>query len=253
MTTYYTIKYCELWQDVKQTRKVCDLPVETVLTGMEELYGEYMLVSYQASKEFIGFVKRSNIEPLKFEFETNVVSIPYQTKSAQDAAQYMIWKGNLQFNLCGELCMCYIFGLDLGVFLETWQAKALSWYKRVFGTGIARGTNVEDLIHMADIYPCEKISLSSLSGVMTAEKLMFQRAGGWYPIFSCKIETLKGRLRSKGVLHWVVVKDAEAWGLNQGWVKIYNPFSNNIEKYSWNEFSSSIGTPYGLTVLPLEI
>ena len=251
MKSYYNIKFCPLWKDTNRTVKVCDLPAESILLydGVDD--GIFMQVTYQTAVPLIGYVVKTLLEPIEYELPINIVKIPYQTATLQDAAQYMIWMGNLQFNMCGELCICYVFNLALDELLTRWKAKPLSKFQQVFGTGKARGTNANELADMADMYPSEVISITSFNNLpLTARRVRTWLDAGWYSVIGVKIEKQKGRLRPAGILHWVVIVQCESWGINQGWVTVYNPFSNSLEKYSWNEFSVSCGTPMGVFIKP---
>ena len=66
-------------------------------------------------------------------------------------------------------------------------------------------------------------------------------------IISCKIDSVTGRLRGQGVLHWVVLETVLPEGMG-GLVHLYNPFVNGMEIYSWQELANSIGQPYGVVV-----
>lgn len=73
---------------------------------------------------------------------------------------------------------------------------------------------------------------------------------GDYVIAAVDINNTNGRLEDDGSDHWVVITGlSEQWntpwpGEDQSespgkWVRVYNPFNNQTEYYSWKDFSSS--------------
>jgi hypothetical protein len=248
-----------------KSRKLLDLPLGALvsLTGRTEpgvtsgVLHEWVEVIYlAAAQRHIGWVYDGYLEPYTEEFPPHVVSIQSPTINPNDAAQYMVWRGKTQYNLCGELCVCYIAGDDIEAMLSKWEAKAISFYQRVFGSGMARGTNTAELDSMLSSYgyPTPSTRLDTglrdpLLGrpVVTpgrmAEMLSTHRA-----IVGVKISKSTGDLRTSGILHWVVIEDVTPDGINRGWVELYNPFPNRMQRYSWTEFVASMGAPYGIWV-----
>jgi hypothetical protein len=213
-------------------------------------------VIYQTSQRtYKGWVYAPFIEPLDMHDHRPIVSIPHQTENPQDAAQYMVWLGNVQYNLCGELCVCYIARSDLGAMLTDWQAKAPSIWNNVFYGGRARTTGLPDLASMLAVYErSDPIRLDAglrdpiLGRALVTPARMEKMLVTHQAIVGVKIETTFGRLKPSGVGHWVVVESVYPHGVNSGVVHLYNPFTNLTEGYSWSEFVQSMSAPLGLWV-----
>jgi hypothetical protein len=186
-----------------------------------------------------------------------VVSIPFPTPNPNDAAQYMIWKGQVQYNLCGELCAAYLAGVSLATLLDVWEAKAITFFQRVFGSGgRARGTDLGELDSMLSLFGFSTPSLRLDAGLrdpilnraLVTPARMERMLQTHRAIVGVKIGGVTGYLRGGGIAHWVVVEQVYPNDVNRGHVEIYNPFSNTMQGYSWSEFVNSMGSPYGIWV-----
>lgn len=206
-----------------------------------------------------GWIYSQYLEPLSYEFPGDVIRIDGATDDPNDAAQYTIYGGKIQFNLCGQFCVLYVSGWDEDVnwFLDQWKTKAPTIWQRVFPAYQGRGTDIGELQSMLSVFPEYALPVPSFSAAMTdpvksgplvtpgrLATLLDQN----YVIASCRIDKLTGRLRGQGVGHWVVLTKCTPDGAGNGWVEIYNPFPNRHERYSWNEWILSAGQPYGIVV-----
>lgn len=261
MTYVYTNTYLTMRQSARSaSRKVCDIPAKTVLTLNSNLNKEFAHVTYQtASGDLDGFVYTALLEDAPNGYGVPVVRVDIpQTTNPHDAAQYVIFRDNIQYNLCGEFCVAHLFGESIGQMLEHWNASPVSLINRVFYGGKARGTSPAELQNMVAAY-------SNGESLLLAKTLMeyhpqrkpalppHTMAGwlndGWKFIVGVSIEGQRGELRPSGILHWVVVESIEfTGGVLRDIVKIYNPFMNQMETYSWNEFATSMKVPYGILV-----
>ena len=169
----------------------------------------------------------------------------------------MIWQGLVQYNMCGELCVCYIGKLSLGTLLTNWQARAVNVWQRVFGSGgRARGTDFGELDSMLSVAGFATPSLRLDAGLrdpllnrpLVTPGRMSRLAQDYRAIVGVKIDGVTGALRGGGIAHWVVLENVYPDGINRGTVEIYNPFTNTMQGYSWPEFATSMGAPYGLWV-----
>lgn len=238
------------------SRKLLDIPFGMVVTATGANSGDWIeVVHVTDSKRFVGWGYVGYFEPYAEEYPASVVSIQSPTINPHDAAQYMVWRGKVQYNLCGEICVCYIVQDDLEQMLTKWEAKQINVFKRVFGTGMARGTNAAELNSMLSVYGYEP-SISLEAGLRDPVR---QRAvitpgrvanmlNAYRAIVGVKISKSTGNLQPNGILHWVVLEAVIPDGINRGWVELYNPFPNRMQRYSWNEFTQSMGAPYGLWV-----
>jgi hypothetical protein len=255
MKKYWINKYTQLWKDPGARYKVCDLPIGTIVekSGMET--GNYLPVKYNASKNFEGWVYFSYLEELFF-LSPEMIDIENKTTSDQDMAQYMIWEGNVQYNLCGELAICHVFDRSLKELLDGWKAKSPTVYNRIFYGGRSRTTGIPDLLDMA-------AALGEFQHMTTTEAFMDSKSGRvlfspariinwqreeWKLILGCKIGGPYGRLKASGIAHWISLVNVIPDGPENAVVTLYNSSSNRVETYSWYEFVSSVKTPYGVLI-----
>lgn len=263
MTLYWIIRpYTPMLRSPDpKAEKICDLPFRAkVEPFFDEILGDYVRAAFPtASKVLTGWVYRFSVEILD---ETPVVYLgDMQTANIQDAAQYIVYKKNVQYNLCGELAVCSIMGIGLKQFLETWEARPTSFFNRVFRNGKASTTGVSDLTDMLFPYPCQTRNLRDAltdaywkSVIISPARLEHWTHQGFSVIAGVRIETIGGELRPGGVPHWIVVNGVAPYGVNRADVVYYNPFTNHDEQCSWRELVSSIGVhPYGLMVLPTAV
>jgi len=229
-----------------------DIPANAVVTsgGLPPIK-EWVNVEYNGKS---GWVNGHDVEDYVNNFPSNLVIIENQTPNPNDFEQYMIYNGVTQVNMCGELCVCHALKIPLQSMLMHWQTLQPTFFKRVFGTGRARGTSANELQEMANIWDRPSILLTkalyqphigrsryTLSGL---KKLLL--TGN--VIVSVKMDASTGRLRGQGVLHWVSLTDIKPEKNNGGFIGFYNPASNSIEYVSWQEFLNAAGPVYGLYI-----
>jgi hypothetical protein len=255
-------------KDDGNLRKLLTLPKGAIVkpTGRESMmfylgkriaYRE--IVYFDGTKEHQGWVYSGYLESYFEEFPTDVVKIRNATPYPNDGAQYLTYRGNVQYNLCGEMCVCHCAGWDLDVesFLDAWATKALSVFQRIFLGNKSRGTGLVDLDSMFSVFEgyttpalrlgnyfyddVAKLTLitpGKMAGLLQSHKV----------IMSVRIDPRFGNLQVSGVLHWVVVHNVIPDGIGRGFVELYNPFPNRRQRYSWQEFMASAGVPYGVAV-----
>jgi len=219
----------------------------------------FLEVEYVQSQKSVtrGWVYAGYLETYTEEFEAGVVQIRSATPNPNDAAQYLVWKGNVQYNLCGHISVSYCAGWDADVedFLNLLKEKKLSFITRVFPQWRSAGTNVYDLDVMLSMFdyalPSKRISdllydriakRTILTPGRMAEILKTKRV-----IYSVHINRQTGKLERAGVLHWVVLEEVQPDGFS-GRVLLYNPFTNKMERYQWEQLVESGGVPYGVAV-----
>jgi hypothetical protein len=246
-------------------RKLCDMPFGSLVTFTGEtrplvyagLPTEWTEMIYQTGvKTFRGWTYGAFLEAYDPADHPQIIPIPHQTDTPQDAAQYMVWFNQVQWNLCGELCVCYVSHIDLIDLIAEWGVKAPSVFNRIFYGGRSQVTGIPDLNGMLSLYgyPMPSVTLADglrdpilerplITPARFESMLQLHQA-----IVSVKIETAFGRLKPSGIGHWIVVNNVYPRGINDAAVEIYNPFSNEMESYSWAEFNASMGAPLGLWV-----
>lgn len=177
-------------------------------------------------------------------YNTLILNIPHATESTKDAAQYMLYRGRVQYNLCGQFCVAFVaqdqsHTNNIDDFLSYWEASSLSWFNSLFRNGLARTTGIYDLEKMLSAYdyitPARKFSDFKIAPSFIKTMLDFYHA-----IIGVQIDHT-GYLVGKGIPHWVVLDNIEIIDQNHALVDIYNPFTNMIEPYSWRELMNSTG------------
>ena len=252
MTRYFTIKYAPLFDS--SGGKILDVPANSVLETDDVSEKLSKVLFRTRSRDYTGWFYSDYLEPLKFSYPENVVKSETPSSYPYDAGQYIIWKKNIQYNLCGEFCVAYIFGKSIDEFLVNWEAKPASLFSRLFVNGRFLTSGVPDLIDMVKTYNGQHKSIDELKDphgryVLLSPKRVGSMLEEWRLIIGCKISGVSGELKTTGIPHWVTVINVILDGFG-GWVNVYNPFPNRIETYSWREFISSIGNPYGIFVKP---
>jgi len=213
------------------------------------------------SKNIIGWIPNCFVEPfVPSLLGYDIIRVKSSTPSDSDYAQNIIYKGNVQFNLCGEFSVLYCaqytdeeFAIE--DWLDEWAIKSPSFFNRIFYGGKSKTTGISDLTNMFQTFEGYKASFDLISSRMnyngkylfTPYKVMDLLVNNRM-IVGCKIESRFGRLSRTGIPHWVVIERVmpEARG---GIVNLYNPASNSVETYSWEEFVASTSkAPYGIIV-----
>lgn len=172
-------------------------------------------------------------------YNTPILKIPNATETLKDAAQYMWYRLTKQYNLCMQFCIAFIMMDDTGTnniddFLAYWEVKALSWWKTLFKTKIARTTGVYDVRKACEAYG---VDIEIQEGSVNAEYL-FEKLKTHQAMSVVKID-YKGYLRSTGIGHWVVLDGIYLADQNHSIVDVYNPYTNLIEPYSLDELMRS--------------
>lgn len=236
------MKYWTNWQapliNATTHKKILDVPLNAIVDVNFE--GDEYFVSWRDNH---GIMDKKYLEPFVHALPSDCVDMDdIQTPDPNDAAQYILRDGVKQVNMCGQMCMAYLLELPLKTVLDEWQAKDPSMYQRIFRTSKkATGTSDGDLIHMLGLFGEKAHSLTMKKYSPATLKPSI--------IASCNIDGGTGALRGAGVLHWVVVVDVVPDRQGFGWIDVFNPFQNCVERYSWREWlASTRNSPYGVEV-----
>ena len=265
VTQFYICNYAPLM--ASEFVKVMDLPIgaTVTMTGVNKtmtvrgVTATYCQVEYVDGRgPHVGYVYCDYVEPLQYTLMQDVVKIGNKTANPQDAEQYILYNGTTQYNLCGPLAIAYVTGWrsEITWLLDKYKANNPTWWQKIFRGGAGRGTDLGDLDAMLaefDGYtlPATRLSAALYDKVKGGPLVTPFRVKSLlrdnFVIASCRIDSVTGRLRGQGVLHWVVLVDV--WREKTGGiVHLYNPFTNSIEAYSWQEWVASSGQPYGIVV-----
>jgi hypothetical protein len=180
------------------------------------------------------------------------VLIPHATPEPNDAAQYMLLDGRVKYNMCGELCAAFIGGDDIDTFLSRWEAVSPGYYRWAVQGENDNPTGTDALESMLKVYGYD-FPLPRFRAGLTDPIIGFRITPGrirkmlddYFLIASVKIDAYTGKLRGQGVGHWVVLDKIQPYGVNGGWVELYNPFPNRRQEYSYDEFIDSAGPSWG--------
>lgn len=245
-------RFAPLYIEGKISKKICDLPMKTIVevTGAtNDLYEEVSHCTIDGV--VVGWVHTDDLEDYVRNFPFNVVKIENQTPDLHDFEQYIIFHLNKQVNMCGELCVSHALGISLGTMLTMWELKVPSFFKRVFGNGKARGTGSGELTEMLSAFGQKSESLATalyqphIKRARYTIKALNKLLAHGSVIVSIHISGSTGLIQPSGVLHWVTLKSILSERNGQGMVMFFNPAMNCIESCSWNEFVTSAGNPYG--------
>lgn len=236
-----------LWVDNNRSKKYFDIPLGSKfeISSPISVNGLWEVSYISKDKVYLGWLEDRYLEYYNQVLPTNVVDIEgLQTPELNDAQQYIIWDGVKQVNLCGELCVAQTLKLPLIDILTKWKSVDPPFYKRIFGAGKATGTVHDDIIRMYGLFGrmAQRINLKKYTPRQLSN-LVEQYRG---VTVSVHLNTVTGALNGSGVLHWVNVLEVVVERVDMGWVRLYNPYSNGEELYSWREFLATTRQPYGV-------
>lgn len=173
-------------------------------------------------------------------------------KAGRKAAQYIdvvaaLGRSRINHNLCGEFCAAALTGSDLVPLLGKW-IPAYKGAKSILETD--HGTSIPDLQSLLDLSHLKYEFFRGEASVapITPGYLRKNLDSGKMAIVGVGI-TSGGVLKfNSGIRHWVVIEDVIRVQ-NTGWVRLYNPFANREEVYSFDEvFGSNAASGVGLWV-----
>lgn len=239
--------------------KIMDLPERSIVLTSDTMAHlpsglSFELVTYDiGTKSWSGWVYSGWLDEYVESLPANCVDIPNQTPDKRDAEQYFYWRSVKQVNICGEACAAYIMELNVYEILRVWQIKKPSIFAYILGTGQLRGTTAAQLISLFDAFGWNSRELSAemtdhiIARPRYTVDCLMRLVNKGHVVASVSIN-YAGRLKPTGVLHWVVVTKVERERAGYGFVELYNPYPNRIERYSWEEFIGSARVPQGVYV-----
>lgn len=231
--------------------RLLDIPPYTIVdaTGVQLLKNGILWtgVVYNMTN---GYVYDGYLEDYSEQLATGVVGAEHPTPNPYDAAQFILLNGEVLHNACGEFCMAYIGGEGIDRFLEKWQIRPGSWFKRIVLRDLTTG--LADLDDMSRTYEFEPPNLRFDAGlfdkVIGSARLTPGRTAKMLEthqlIAGVKIDHY-GRLEASGIGHWVVLESVQPDGVDGGMAYLYNPYWDKMEMYSWQDFKRSVGSSLG--------
>ncbi len=238
--------------------KVIDLPSGTVITptGNQQtltLFGRQVIWSEIIARGQLGWINDAYLEDYLEKFP-NEVLIANPTPDPNDAAQYMAVEGDVKHNLCGELCVAFLVGVEIDLVLKKWKQDLPEAYNKIIGGKRDNATGAGTLEGILNLYGLSRPQghIFDFKTGLTDPLIGYRPSPGRFNkmlqthrlIAGVNIDGGTGRLRGAGVGHWVVldkVMPVGRSGGNGGWVELYNPFPNRREEYSYDEFTASCG------------
>lgn len=244
MTNAYSNWQAPLFKDESRRTKHLDIPLYGRFKVVDFPVGRLWKVEYISNgKTLTGYIEDRFMEWYEENLPHDLVDMrAIQTPETNDAEQYVIWDAKRQYNQCGQICVSYILGLPLADVLEKWKTLDVPFYKRVMGASGKTGNY--DLIRLLDLFgmTASPLTIKKYTPRLFAE--LVKQAKG--VIVSVHLNTSNGSIAGGSVLHWSVVTQVVPEGIEAGWVFLYNPFTNSIQKLSWREFLSTTRSPYGV-------
>ena len=164
------------------------------------------------------------------------------------AAQYIdiqavIGRKKKHHNLCGEFCVAALAGGDVIPQLLRWKA-AYPRAKTILENN--QGTTLNDLQSLLELHGLRGSMFQYSSSAAPASPLRVKRMlqEDKRAIAGVVINS-RGKLDPRGTIqHWVVIVDTLAVGTG-GWIRLYNPFKNQEEIYTFDLFLQAL-RPFGI-------
>lgn len=260
------VSYCSLQtQPSFKSTKYCDIPEGSIVwynrDGQVTGDGiQWTEILYNTNvRPYIGYVPSYAVElftPSLYGYD--IIKIKNKTASDSDMAQDLVYKGSVQFNLCGEFSILFCakwFEFDIEDWLDEWNIKSPSVFNRIFYGGRSRTTGISDLTNMFQTFDGYPTSFDLISKVFSYNgKVVFSphkilnALRDYKFIVGCKIEGQYGELRPSGIAHWIVVEKITPQERG-AIVEYFNPATNSIRAADWYSFVSSVTkNPYGIVV-----
>jgi hypothetical protein len=187
-----------------------------------------------------------------FDLSTPLLTIP-DDPEIQDAendpavtgAQYIMLTAlginRRHYNLCGELCVASLGGMNIIPFLQQWRGS----YHRA--EEILRNnlpTGITDLRSMLDVFGLESemFQHGHSNPFSNSPRNMQERLHDGEMLIAGVSIKVNGDLHPDGTIqHWVVLEDVLPVA-NSGWYRLYNPFPNEEEVYNFDLFKAALGS-----------
>lgn len=236
--------------------KVTEIPAWTVVhyEGLtdksfdDEKMVRWLFVSWQDPKTLIstnGWAAQNHFERLTNEFQPNRVKNGTNLNS-QD--------------FLGEMCVAFVLGRSLQEVIEGLRVPKPDLISKIFRLRKQSLSHhqMQRLFQRFKIEPLWMVDvlLDTVVGAPVFTPLnVLKRTAKLSPLFEVWIDPLKqGRLCPQNgtgavlLRSWVVVTKITPDGVADGWVELFNPFVNQVQRYVWYTFAESVGNPNGLAV-----
>jgi len=237
---------------------------QRTFTDKEGASWSEILYKNVGGEDILGWVKNGFLEDVieNLNFNDAEVHIPHPTKDPTDAAQFMIWDGNIKRNMCGELCIAFIVGEDIELLLTKWKENdRLQYYISLVAKAKDNALWAPHLRAILEIYGYRVVSpklanevgacMKYKDGLRDPKKNFVISPGRLEKMLKTHYLIARVRQSSNGNLveaggfgHWVVLDNVKPYGVGRGRIEIYNPYFNKREEHSYVEFQKSCATGY---------
>ena len=178
------------------------------------------------------------------------VRLPYASLEIQS----IIYQKIKQYNLCGEFSVAYIVGDGIVNLLNKWANNAPAAANFILSTGSPTG--LDQLKPILAMYGIRGPFMGFLEGLKdpvigkrpylaTPGRMAGMLQNNWL-LAGVHIDNRTGEfVRSGGpnhIGHWIVVETLTPFGLNNGNVRVYNPFPNNHQMITFRLLLESMGS-----------
>jgi hypothetical protein len=178
------------------------------------------------------------------------VRLPYASLAVQD----IIYDKIKQYNLCGEFSVAHIVGDGIVNLLNKWASNAPATASVILPKGLPTG--LDQIKTILAVYGLKGPFLGFLEGLKdpligkrpylaTSGRMAKMLQSNWL-LAGVRIDNRTGVfVRSGGpnhVDHWIVVEAVTPFGLNNGYVQVYNPFPNDYQTITFRLLLESMGS-----------
>ena len=227
----YTIWQTAAYKTPTGLEKYLDFPLNAIVESEGEEQNGRVLVT---NGKIAAWVDSSKLAPYKEPLPKNNVDMSgVQTPSETDAEQYIIIDGQRIVNACGFICAAYLLQKPILEIFQVWKSNYLSHYKTVKNQNWL--TSEFDIIQVLNAFGVKSKPLRI--DRLTPHALESHLGKS---IIGVSINGYIGRLSRSGIRHWVVPTEQFIDRFGYGTVDLYNPYPNRIERYSWDEFATSV-------------
>jgi hypothetical protein len=211
--------------------------------------------------------KNEQVEEGDKKFPDSEVEISSEIRNPNPSgpAQRIRWEGinnEGKFNLCSEFCVAYIVGESINDFLLKLAVEKNDLYKKyVFkdkatfkpqikkmlevyqekDTVLNLGANIREGIRegLKKLSPEDQVL--DLNSIYTPGR-MKRILEDYYLIANVGLKGGKLYTKAGGETtfagHWIVLDKVKPYGINEGWVEVYNPYYNKREGYTFKQFKN---------------
>ena len=178
------------------------------------------------------------------------VKLSYASLEVQD----IIYQKIKQYNLCGEFSVAHIVGDGIVNLLNKWASNAPAIASVILAKGLPAGPDqIKTILTMYGLQGPFPGFLEGLKDAVIGKRPYLATPGrmakmlqnNWL-IAGVRIDNRTGEfVRSGGsnhVGHWIVVETVTPFGLNNGDVRVYNPFPNNYQTITFRLLLESMGS-----------